>query len=226
MKKYIYILILIFLSSFAEAHTSQYKGIIKIEMEVFRNNESIGYSNYFFENEDNIMTVKNYTQFKVKLFGATIFSISSEAIEKYKKNKLIYFKSITFQNDKEKYVNLKYDESSEKLVIEGSSYKGVANSDCVIGNWWNHNILKANQQISPLSGSIKDQVVKFIGNENITLYGKNYSAAHYKLKSKDNNLPDDKKLDFDIWLNKENNLILKVAYKRMGDWEYRLKSFQ
>ena len=226
MKKYIYILILIFLSSFAEAHTSHYKGIIKIEMEVFRNNESIGYSNYFFENEDNIMTVKNYTQFKVKLFGATIFSISSEAVEKYEKNKLIYFKSITFQNDKEKYVNLKYDESSEKLVIEGSSYKGVANSDCVIGNWWNHNILKANQQISPLSGSIKDQVVKFIGNEDITLYGKNYTAAHYKLKSKDDNLPDDKKLDFDIWLDKENNLIIKVAYKRMGNWEYRLKSFQ
>jgi len=226
MKKYIYILILIFLSSFAEAHTSHYKGIIKIEMEVFRNNESIGYSNYFFENEDNIMTVKNYTQFKVKLFGATIFSISSEAVEKYEKNKLIYFKSITFQNDKEKYVNLNYDESSKKLIIEGSSYKGIANPDCVIGNWWNHNILKANQQISPLSGSIKDQVVKFIGNEDITLYGKNYSAAHYKLKSKDDNLPDDKKLDFDIWLDKENNLIIKVAYKRMGNWEYRLKSFQ
>jgi len=226
MKKYIYILILIFLSSFAQAHSSHYKGMSKIEMEVFRNNEVIGYSNYFFEHENNTMTVKNYTQFKVKLFGATIFSISTEAIEKYKKNKLIYFKSITFQNDKEKYVNLKYDESSKKIIIEGSSYKGKADPDCVIGNWWNHKILKANQQISPLSGSIKDQVVKFIGDENITIYGKNYLAAHYKLKSKDDSLPDDKKLDFDIWLNKENNLILKVAYKRMGDWEYRLKSFQ
>ena len=226
MKKYIYILILIFLTSYAQSHTSHYKGIIKIEMEVFRNNEAIGYSNYFFEHEDNTMIVKNYTQFEVKLFGATIFSISSEAIEKYKKNKLIYFKSITFQNDKEKYVNLNYDESSKKLIINGSSYKGNANPDCVIGNWWNHQILKANQQISPLSGSIKDQVVKFIGDENITIYGKNYLATHYKLKSKDDSLPDDKKLDFDIWLNKENNLILKVAYKRMGDWEYRLKSFQ
>ena len=226
MKKYIYILLLIFLSSSAESHTSHYKNIIKIEMEVFRNNEAIGYSNYFFHYKDNIMTVKNYTQFKVKLFGATIFSISSEAIEKYKKNKLIYFKSTTFQNDKEKYVNLNYDESKKKLIIDGSSYKGEAKIDCVIGNWWNHKILKAKQQISPLSGSIKNQVVKFIGDENITIYGKNYLAAHYKLKSKDNNLPDDKKLDFDIWLNKENNLILKVAYKRMGDWEYRLKSFQ
>ena len=226
MKKYIFILFLIFLSSYAQAHTSHYKGIIKIEMEVFRNNEAIGYSNYFFEHINNDMTVKNYTQFKVKLFGATIFSISSEAIEKYKENKLIYFKSITFQNDKEKYVNLIHDKTKKKFIIDGSSYKGEASLDCVIGNWWNHKLLNANQQISPLSGSIKDQIVTFVGNEDITIYGKNYSAAHYKLRSKDDNLPKDKKLDFDIWLDKKSNLIIKVAYKRMGNWEYRLKSFQ
>jgi len=226
MKKYIYILLLIFLPSQTQAHTSHYDGITKIEMEVLRNNEVIGYSNYFFEHENNTMTVKNYTQFKVKLFGVNIFSISSEAIEKYKKNKLIYFKSITFQNDKEKYVNINYDKSSEKLIIDGSSYKGKASPECVIGNWWNHKILKAKQQISPLSGSIKDQIVTVIGDENITLYGKNYSTVHYKLKSKDDNLPNDKKLNFDIWLDKESNLILKVVYERMGDWEYRLKSFQ
>ena len=226
MKKYICILLLFFLSSYAQAHTKHYQGIIKLELEVLRNNEAIGYSNYFFEHDENIMTVKNYTQFKVKLFGATIFSISSEGIEKYENDKLISFKSTTFQNDKEKYVNLKYDEKINRLIIDGSSYKGEANLDCVIGNWWNHKILEANQQISPLSGSLKDQVVKFIGYENIILYGKNFSAAHYKLKSKDDNLPKDKKLDFDIWVDKKSNLIIKIAYKRMGDWEYRLKSFQ
>ena len=226
MKKYIYIFLLFFSSTCVQAHTSHYNGIVKIEMEVFRNNEAIGYSNYFFEHENDIMTVKNYTQFKVKLFGATIFSISSEGIEKYEKNKLVHFKSITFQNDKEKYVNLKYDENINKLIIDGSSYKGEANLNCVIGNWWNHKILEANQQISPLSGSIKNQIVKFIGNESITLYGKKFFTAHYKLKSKDDNLSDNKKLDFDIWINKKNNLILKVKYKRMGDWEYRLKSYQ
>ena len=121
---------------------------------------------------------------------------------------------------------LKNIAGNNRLIIDGSSYKGEANLDCAIGNWWNHKILEANQQISPLSGSLKDQVVKFIGYENIILYGKNFSAAHYKLKSKDDNLPKDKKLDFDIWVDKKSNLIIKIAYKRMGDWEYRLKSFQ
>ena len=35
-----------------------------------------------------------------------------------------------------------------------------------------------------------------------------------------------KKLNFDIWIDKKNNLILKVKYKRMGEWEYRLKDFK
>ena len=78
-----------------------------------------------------------------------------------------------------------------------------------------HKILEANQQISPLSGSLKDQVVKFIGYENIILYGKSFLAAHYKLKSKDDNIPKDKKLDFDIWVDKKNN------YKKLHikEWE-------
>ena len=226
MKKYIYIFFLFILASQANAHTSHYAGIKVINLEIFRDGEVIGYSNYFFENESNEIEVKNYTQFKVKLFGIVVFSISSEGHEKYKNDKLIYFKSTTFQNDKEKYVNLNYDQSKDKFIIEGSSYTGEANTDCIIGNWWNHKILEADKQISPLSGSIKEQVITFIGKENIELYGKNYLVDHYKLKSKNQDLPDDKKLDFDIWLDKKNNLILKIAYTKMGKWEYRLKSFE
>ena len=226
MKKYLYIFFLFIFVSQANAHTSHYAGIKVINLEIFRDGELIGYSNYFFEHGKNTIEVKNYTQFKVKLFGVIVFSISSEGHEKYKNDKLIYFKSTTFQNDKEKYVNLNYEQSKNKFIIEGSSYKGEASLDCVIGNWWNHKILKADKQISPLSGSVKDQVVTVIGHENINLYGKNYSTIHYKLKSKDDKVPKDKKLDFDIWLDKESNLILKVVYKRMGDWEYRLKSFE
>ena len=226
MKKYIYIFFLFIFASQANAHTSHYAEIKVINLEIFRDGEVIGYSNYFFEHGSNTIEVKNYTQFKVKLFGIVVFSISSEGHEKYKNDKLIYFKSTTFQNDKEKYVNLNYDQSKNKFIIVGSSYKGEANTDSIIGNWWNHKILEADQQISPLSGSVKEQVVTFIGKENIELYGKNYLTDHFKLKSKNQDLPNDKKLDFDIWLDKKNNLILKVVYTRMGEWEYRLKSFE
>ena len=226
MKKYIYILILFLFTSQSQSHTAHYKNLSKIEMEVFRNDEAIGYSNYFFEHEDNTMTVKNYTQFKVKLLGINIFSISSEGVEKYENNKLVFFKSITFQNNKEKFVNLKYDKKSNKFIIDGSSFKGKAEIDNVIGNWWNQKILIANSQISPLSGSIKKQTVNLLKKEMIELYGKSYEVLHFKLKSKNENLPKEKKINFDIWLDPRKGLIVKIAYERMGNWEYRLKNFE
>ena len=226
MKKYIYILILFLFTSQSQSHTAHYKNLSKIEMEVFRNDEAIGYSNYFFEHEDNTMTVKNYTQFKVKLLGINIFSISSEGVEKYENNKLVFFKSITFQNNKEKFVNLKYDKKSNKFIIDGSSFKGKAEIDNVIGNWWNQKILIANSQISPLSGSIKEQKINFLKKEIIELYGKSYEVLHFKLKSKNENLSKEKKLNFDIWLDPRKGLIVKIAYERMGKWEYRLKNFE
>ena len=226
MKKYIYILLLFFFASQAQSHTSHYKNISKIEMEVFRNDKAIGYSNYFFEHENDSMTIKNYTQFKVKLSGITIFSISSKTIEKYEDNKLVFFKSNTFQNNKEKFVNLKYDKKLNKFIIDGSSFKGEADVNNVIGNWWNSKILIANSQISPLSGSIKKQTVNFLKKEMIELYGKSYEVLHFKLKSTNENLSKDKKLNFDIWLDPQKGLIVKIAYERMGKWEYRLKNFK
>ena len=226
MRKYIYSIIILLFASKAFPHASHYKGLKKIEMDVIRNGEVIGYSNYFFESSEKKMTVKNYTKFKVELLGITVFSISSESIEKHENDKLIYFKSNTFQNEKEKYVNLKYNETSKKFIIDGSSYKGEASLDCIIGNWWSHKIFKARKQISPLSGSIKEQVVTFVGKEKIKINNKEYLTEHFKLKSKDENLPDDKKLNFDIWYNSKNNLIIKVSYSKMGNWEYRLKNFE
>ena len=226
MKKFIFTLFLFLFITHAQSHTSHYEGIKVINMEIFKDGEVIGYSNYFFEHGKNTLEVKNYTQFKVKLFGIVAFSISSEAIEKYKNDKLTSFKSITLQNDKKKYVNLNYDKDKNKYIIDGSSFKGMSDIDIIVGNWWNHKILKSSKQISPLSGSVKEQVITFVGKENIELYGKNYPVEHYKLKSKNQDLPKDKRLNFDIWINTKNNLILKVLYYRMGEWEYRLKSFK
>ena len=113
-----------------------------------------------------------------------------------------------------------------EFEIKGSSYSGKASTDNVIGNWWSHKILQTNSQISPISGSIKEQIVTFIGKEKLELYGKTYDVEHFKLTSKDMSIPKDKRLNFDIWFNKENALILKVTYSRMGNWEYKVKNFE
>jgi len=195
-------------------------------MEILKDGKVIGFCNYKFFHKDKSLEVQNTTKFEVKIFGVKIFSISSNAVEEYKNDQLIYFKSETVQNDKKKFVNLKYEKNKNKFLIHGSSYKGTANLNNIIGNWWNHKILESDSQISPLSGSIKKQIVTFIAEEKIDLYGKEYLTHRFKLKSKDLNLSEDKKLDFDIWFEPKSNLILKVGYKKMGYWEYKLKNLK
>ena len=130
------------------------------------------------------------------------------------------------QNKKKKYVNLSYDKKKNKFIINGSSYKGEADIDNVIGNWWNSKILEATSQISPLSGSIKKQNIDLLKKEKIELYGTNHEVLHFKSKSTEENLPNDKKLNFDIWLDPSKGIIIKVAYERMGKWEYKLKNIE
>ena len=205
------------------AHYSKFN---KIEMEILKDGEVIGYNYYFFKKNKNETLVTNQIKFTVKIFGATVFEIEGYGEEKYIKDKLISFNSKTHQNKKEKFVNLKLNEERNEFEIKGSSYSGKASTDNVVGNWWSHKILQSNSQISPISGSIKEQVVTFIGKEKLELYGTSYDVEHFKLTSKDMSIPKDKRLNFDIWFDKKNALILKVTYSRMGNWEYRVKNFE
>ena len=226
MKKISFFIFFLTYSFSSGAHMAHYSKFNKIEMEILKDGEVIGYNYYFFNKDKNKTTVTNQIKFTVKLFGATIFEIEGYGEEKYIKDKLISFNSKTRQNNKNKYVNLKLDEQKNIFNIKGSSYSGKASTDNVVGNWWSHKILQTNSQISPVSGSIKEQIVTFIGKEKLELYGKTYDVEHFKLTSKDMSIPKDKRLDFDIWFNKKNTLILKVTYSRLGDWEYRVKNFE
>ena len=225
MKK-ILILIFVLLSSNVLAHMEHYKKYNKIEMDIFRNGELIGYNYYFFTRKGNETIVTNQIKFSVKILGATIFQVEGYGEEKYLKDQLISYDSKTLQNNKEKFVNLIFDNDKNKFNIKGSSYSGEAPTDNIIGNWWSHKILQTDSQISPISGSIKEQVVTFVGKEKIQQYGKIYNAHHFTLKSKDMSLPKNKRLDFNIWYDQESSMIIKVAYSRMGNWEYRLKNFE
>ena len=223
MKKFLFLLIFLFISSNSNAHIAHYNNYNKIEMEILRDGEVIGYNYYFFKRDGNETLVTNQIKFTVKLFGATIFEIEGYGEEKYIDDQLISFNSKTLQNDKEKFVNLKLNRKTNKFDILGSSYNGEASLNNIVGNWWSHNILTTDSQISPISGSVKEQVVTFIRKEKIDLYGKTYNTERFKLNSKDMSLPKDKRLEFEIWYDKENNIIRKVTYSRMGSWEYRVK---
>jgi len=116
MKKFL-ILIFVLFSSNVLAHMDHYKKYNKIEMDIFRNGELIGYNYYFFTRKGDETLITNQINFSVKLIGATIFQVEGYGEEKYLKDQLISYDSKTLQNDKEKFVNLVFDKDKNKFNI-------------------------------------------------------------------------------------------------------------
>jgi len=224
MKKIFITVLILIVGTIKTSFSEDIVNLNYIEMEVLRNGDVIGFSNYKFSKENSLLKVENETKFKVDVLGVNIFKINSLGTEIYKNNNLVSFESETFQNKKVKYVNLKLSEDKTQYLINGSSYKGSATLDNVIGNWWNYKILQTDTQISPLSGSIKKQQVKYIGDEVLEILGRKINSNKFSLKSKNQNIAEDKKLDFIVWMDPNTNIILKVSYERMGSWEYKLKN--
>ena len=94
MKKKIVILFFMLLPSISMAHMTHYSKYNKIEMEIFRNGELIGYNYYFFTRKGNETTITNQIKFSVKLLGTTIFRVEGHGEEKYFKDWIKTFPTI------------------------------------------------------------------------------------------------------------------------------------
>ena len=126
-----------------------------------------------------------------------------------------------YQNGKEKYVNLKLE--NDEYIIDGSSFKGKTPTNYLLGTWWNHSIVEAEAQISAVSGRIINQKVTFLGKETIKIGNKNYKTLHFNFSSTDKKLKKDKKLNTDVWYEEKTFNWVKAAFKKKGNWEYRLR---
>ena len=197
MKKILVSIILyFFLNVNSFSHLQHYSEIKYLEYDLFRNNDLIGSHKYdFIKNGDNL-TVKSVVNFKITKFGVDLYKYFAESSENYQKNVFKSFNSTTLQNKKNKYVKINLNLEKNKLLIDGSSYKGDADINYMVGTWWNHEIIKAKAQISAISGRIIEQKL-FLGKEQLEISGKTYEA-HFKfyLQMKS---PDNKKLNTDIW---------------------------
>jgi hypothetical protein len=201
-----------------------YENLNRIEFDIYRNNKNIGKHIFTFKKTGENIAVESEIKFEIKKLGVVLYKYYVKGTEYYNKGKLIKFNSKTNQNGKEKYVNLYYDD--EDLVIDGSSFKGKASADFLLGTWWNHSIVKAPAQISAVSGRIIKQKVTFLGKENIEINGKVYKTLHFNFSSTDKKLKKDKKLNTDVWYEEETLNWVKASFKKQGKWEYKLISLK
>ena len=227
MKKFILsiaIILLFNIDSFG--HVNHYNKYNYLEYELFRNNKPIGYHKYEFTRSGENLIVNSEVNFKITKLGIDLYNYYAKSEEKYKNGVFIGFESKTNQNKKNKYVNINVDTTNKDLIIDGSSYKGKASNDIIIGTWWNHEIVQKQAQISAVSGRIIEQNVKFIGKEEVKIGNKTYKTLKFNFSSSDPSLSKDKKLNTDVWYEEDTYLWIKAAFDKTGYWEYRLKTYK
>ena len=227
MKKIVLLIIILFSFNFkAISHVEHYAKFNYLEYELFRNNNSIGYHKYDFVRENDTLSIKSEVKFTITKLGVDLYKYFASSEEIYTNNKFLKFSSKTKQNKKEKYVNISIDTIDGDLIIDGSSYKGKASKESIVGTWWNHEIVKAKAQISAISGRVIEQSVTFIGKEKVTIGDKTFNTLRFNFKSSDETLPDSKKLNTDIWYDEKTFLWVKAAFDKTGYWEYRIKIYK
>ncbi len=224
MKKLLFSIFIFFTISFQTfSHVEHYAKFNYLEYELFRNNSPIGYHKFEFKRDGKNLIIDSEIKFKITKLGIDLYQYYAAGQEKYTDGVFSGFNSETNQNKKEKYVNISIDTTDKNLVIDGSSYKGKADKDFIIGTWWNHEIVQKKAQISAVSGRIIEQKVEFLGKEDVTLGDKTYKTLRFNFSSTDPSLSKDKKLNIDIWYEEDTYLWVKAAFDKTGFWEYRLK---
>ncbi len=215
--------LILLLSSENNAHVDHYIKYNYLEYELFRNDKLIGYHKYKFNRENGNLKIDNEVSFKIRKLGVDLYKYYAKGLETYENGVFSGFKSETNQNKKEKYVNISIDPIDKNLIIDGSSYKGKADKNMIIGTWWNHEIVQKKAQISAVSGRIIEQKVEFLGKEEVKIGDKTYNTLRFNFSSSDPRLSKDKKLNTDIWYEEGTYLWIKAAFDKTGYWEYRLK---
>jgi len=225
-KRLYFFLILLYLFSFNNvfADISKYSNLDKLEFDIYRNNKLIGYHIYDFVREGKDLLVKSKIFFQIKKLGVVFYSYEVDGNEYYSDNKFVKFESKTKQNKKNKFCNIFMKD--DEFFIDGSSYSGPAPEDFMIGTWWNYEIINQKRQISAISGRIIEQEVKLLSEDVLKYNGIEYEALHYNFSSTDSKLSKDKKLNTDVWYDKNNFIWLKATFKKKGKWEYKLRKLK
>ena len=206
------------------SHVKHYKDFNYLEYELYRNNQLIGYHKYEFIRKNGELNVKSVVNFKITKLNIDLYKYSAKSEERYKNGIFHSFSSKTIQNKKTKFVDINANKEKNLLNVNGSSFKGETNINNIVGTWWNHEIINADAQISAISGRVLEQEVTFLGKETVSINDKQYKALKFNFKSSDETLPDNKKLNTNIWYDEKSMLWLKASFKKRGNWEYRIKT--
>lgn len=218
--------LLIFLVSYilfptiANTHVQHYKNLQRIEFDIYRNNDLVGYHKVNVKKKgDNTKEIITDILIEVKILGIKVHTYKSYGVETYKNEELIEFKSKTQDGSDNDYCNIK------KISDEKYSFDGMTENKKYIYEltekfypalWWNHeSLLNNNYVLGQGCRNLKTKIT-FLNKETKKINNKNEVVNFYNIKG-DN-------LDINIGYTEKDLKWVDMKFTLKGDWEYKLKN--
>jgi hypothetical protein len=218
--------LLIFLVSYilfptiANTHVQHYKNLQRIEFDIYRNNDLVGYHKVNVKKKgDNIKEITIDILIEVKILGIKVHTYKSYGVETYKNEELIEFKSKTQDGSDNDYCNIKKISDGKYSfdgMTENKKYSYELTEKFYPALWWNHDSLLNNNYVLGQGCRNLKTKITFLNKETKKINDKNEVVNFYNIKG-DN-------LDINIGYTEKDLKWVDMKFTLKGDWEYKLKN--
>ena len=218
--------LLIFLVSYilfptiANTHVQHYKNLQRIEFDIYRNNDLVGYHKVNVKKkDDNTKEIITDILIEVKILGIKVHTYKSYGVETYKNEELIEFKSKTQDGSDNDYCNIKKISDGKYSfdgMTENKKYIYELTEKFYPALWWNHDSLLNNNYVLGQGCRNLKTKITFLNKETKKINDKNEVVNFYNIKG-DN-------LDINIGYTEKDLKWVDMKFTLKGDWEYKLKN--
>jgi len=209
----------IFFSPNLNAHIDHNKDLKKIEFDIYRNNEKVGYHKVIFTNKNGLKEISTDVFFDIKVLGVSIYQYHSIGKEIYKNNKLIEFKSTTKDGRDKDYCNINISSNGDYNfdgTTEGKFFKYSSKKDFSLGTWWNHDVLINNNFVLGQSCRSTETKITFLNKEERVINNKKQIVQFFNVKGEG--------IDIKIGFTDNSFQWVSMDFTLKGEWNYQLKT--
>ena len=216
----IFFLSYILFPTIANTHVQHYKNLQRIEFDIYRNNDLVGYHKVNVKKKgDNTKEIITDILIEVKILGIKVHTYKSYGVETYKNEELIEFKSKTQDGSDNDYCNIKKISDGKYSfdgMTENKKYIYELTEKFYPALWWNHeSLLNNNYVLGQGCRNLKTKIT-FLNKETKKINDKNEVVNFYNVKG-DN-------LDINIGYTEKDLKWVDMKFTLKGEWEYKLKN--
>ena len=216
----IYLVSYILCPTIANTHVQHYKNLQRIEFDIYRNNDLVGYHKVNVKKKgDNTKEIITDILIEVKILGIKVHTYKSYGVETYKNEELIEFKSKTQDGSDNDYCNIKKISDGKYSfdgMTENKKYIYELTEKFYPALWWNHESLLSNNYVLGQGCRNLKTKITFLNKETKKINDKNEVVNFYNIKG-DN-------LDINIGYTEKDLKWVDMKFTLKGEWEYKLKN--